>query len=146
MRIISLLLLVCLICQNISAQTTTRPPLTKADYLQKSKSHKITGFVLLGTGFLSSGVGLIVGIASSGSEFVEALGGPESNGMEIGGTLFYAGLAAMAGSIPFFISSSKNKKKASSLSGFLKMENRPLLYQNNLSKLSYPAIGLKITL
>ena len=53
------------------------------------------------------------------------------------------GFVSMLSSVPFFISSGKNKKRAISVSAYLKMNKTPLLVKND--KNSYPAIHLKIT-
>jgi hypothetical protein len=146
MRITTLLLLVCLICQTLSAQTTTIPTLTKADYLQKSKSQNTTAWLLLGGGATSSAIGIIIGFKEATDSFASIFSTEIEEPSSTGTVLFIAGAVTMLSSVPFFIASTNNKKKASNLSGFLKMENRPLLYQNNLSKSAYPAIGIKIIL
>jgi energy-converting hydrogenase Eha subunit H len=54
-----------------------------------------------------------------------------------------SGVVSMLASIPFFVASGKNKKRAISVSGYLKMHKNPLLVKND--KNLYPAIPLKIT-
>ena len=80
---------------------------TKNDYLQKSKSKKTTGIVLLSVG----GAAIIGGIIANGSK-------GENSSFEqdfTGGALIAGGIASSLASIPFFISSGKFKKKAASL-------------------------------
>jgi len=57
-----------------------------------------------------------------------------------------AGVLAAAASIPFFIASGKNKKKARSISTGLKMENVPSLQRASLVNRSYPAVSIKVSL
>lgn len=56
------------------------------------------------------------------------------------------GAATMPGSIPLFIASSGNKRKANSMSAFFKMENRPLLQRSSFTKAAYPVPAFKIKL
>jgi len=105
------------------------------DYLQKSKSQKSGAWVLLSAGVALMGTGLLIGDSKKAS-FDDA-----GTGIVIGGIGFLATL----GSIPTFISSAKNKKKANS-SAFFKMETTPVVQQHTFVKHSFPAIAIKISL
>jgi hypothetical protein len=76
----------------------------KTDYLKKSKNKKAVAWAFLGGGVAVSAIGLTqVIIVGSNSERVD-------NGT--GTVLLAAGLATSLTSIPFFIASKKNKKRA----------------------------------
>jgi len=62
-----------------------------------------------------------------------------------GAVLATVGLLSTVTSIPFFIASGKNKRKASSVSSSFKMENAQLIHGARLVKRSYP-VSLKIGL
>lgn len=117
------------------SQTPTSLEHSKDYYLKKSKNQKTTAWILLGTGTALIGVGLIDGskktTLSEGS----------------GDFWFYAltvGVAADLASIPFFISSSKNKKRAASIT--INNQNILLPQQSSLCLKMQPAITLKINL
>jgi hypothetical protein len=135
-----------LLVQQVIAQSTPEPVLSKADYLQKSKNQNTAAWILLGGGAVMTSVGMAIGI----NEATDALGsiftGEPEEPSSTGSILFFTGAAAMLGSIPLFIASSRNKGKANSLSAFFKIENRPLLQQSSFTKTSYPALGIKINL
>jgi len=59
-------------------------------------------------------------------------------------TLIIAGGVAALGSIPFFLASRKNQRKATSVS--FKMENTIQLYNRNLVCASFPALRVKLSL
>ena len=94
-------------------KTNDSVPVIKTDYLTKSKNQKTAGWVLLGGGTALIGIGFLVG-DSKESTFDDAIG-----------------------SIPLFIASGKNKRKALNMSANFKMEN---------ATNSYPAVAFKIKL
>ena len=128
----------------IQPQTTTATPAVKTDYLKKSKNQNPAAWILLGGGFAFATTGIIVGINGAAEEIIGAFSGEKSNTLEIGAGFFYTGLAAMLGSIPLFIASTRNKRKASAVSTFFKIEKRSFTQQARLVKSGYPAIALKI--
>jgi hypothetical protein len=88
------------------SQTTGAPaPLTRADYLAKSKRQKTTGFILLGAGVT------LIPILAPGNTDLDAVG-----------ILAPAAGVCILGSIPFFIASGKNKKRAMNASAGIEME------------------------
>jgi len=93
-------------------QANPSPVLTKEDYLLKSKKEKTTAIVFAGVGSAMILVGGLVGIDDVGG-IVDPADKDNSN---LSGILVYGGLAVVAVSAPFFISSKKNKKKAAELS------------------------------
>ncbi|MBK8711572.1 MAG: hypothetical protein IPL97_06860 [Niastella sp.] len=89
--------------------------LTKTDYLQKSKKQKTAAWSLLGGGF-ALGVGAIILDVSSDwtkseTPYLVAI---------------YTGCASMIGSIPLFIASARNKRKAMDVSTYFEILQDPL--------------------
>ena len=112
---------------TFSQQTKPTPTLTKQDYLQKSKSQKTTAFILLGIGATA------VAIAAPGNVSFDVL--PV---LVIGG-----GLATL-GSIPLFIASGKNKRKAKQIS--FKMQQTPQLQISRSVNRAFPSLNFKLSL
>ena len=112
-------------------QQTNSSFLTKQDYLQKTKRQKTTAKILLGGGILSFGVGFAT------------IGGKQTHSID-NGIIIIAGTGAMFTSIPFFISASKNKKKAMSMS--LKSQLVPQFQGTGFTYTPLPSLNLKIAL
>jgi hypothetical protein len=108
MKKLILLIILSLLTVNLFSQTQNLK-LTKDDYLQKSKNQKTTGWVLLAGGTTMAVVGIIIGNNSN-------LFDSNNSGFEIGARLLIVGLATDLVSIPFFISSSSNTRKAATFS------------------------------
>lgn len=100
---------------------------TREYYLKKSKSQLIGGLILLGVG------GTTIALVGKGNTSFDEL--PL---LAVGGSL------CLLGSIPLFIASGRNKRKASNATTYLKMEKIPVLQQAGLKFHSYPAISVKI--
>lgn len=141
--IILVAILLILARSAFSQQNNPSPILTKQDYGKKSKQQKTAALL-----FLGAGTGLI-----TTAIIIE----PFYNFRKVGSTLmmppldytyktifFLTGLASMIASIPFFINSSKNKKKAAGVS--FNMEKIQTVQQKSLVVHSYPALSLKINL
>lgn len=140
-----------LLLMAISANLFSQAPdslkaFTSSDYLKKSKNQNNAGWIFLGSGFAVSAAGLIVSTIGVAEEFTGIFTGEESKKFETGAVVFYIGVAAMLTSIPFFITASKNKKRANGISASFKLENRLLVKQGAMIKSSYPALALKINL
>ena len=127
-------LLLILSTTSFSQQTNQAPTVSKQDYLKKSKRQKTAAWILL-----------------SGGTLTTLLGTVESNPNSIAGgdnsrrTIFLiTGLAAIGASIPLFIASSKNKKKAASFS--LNFETAPVLQQSQFIYHSFPAATFTISI
>ena|SRR5437762_5093328 len=108
----------------------------QTDYLQKSKNQKTTAWVLLGGGTVLIGTGFLIGDRKS-SSFNDA-----GTGVIIGGVGFLATL----GSIPLFIASAKNKRKANNASTFFKIETTPAIQHASFVSRYYPSIAVRINL
>jgi len=122
--------------KSFSQQTNHAPSLSKQDYLTKSKKQKTAAWGVLGVGTVM----LIGGGYIAGHETFDNDG--EDEEVVAAGVVAAIGVAAMVGSIPLFIASSRNKRKAMSLSleneKFRSLENCSLVYR------SMPAVSLKI--
>ncbi len=143
-KIIFIAFLLIFSSTSFSQQTSPPASLTKSDYLKKSKKQNTAAWILLGGGFACTTTGLILGINGVTEEIAGIFTGEQSNTFEAGAVLFYTGLASMLGSIPFFIASTNNKRKANNLSASFKIENGSYLYKASMIKTGYPAIAVKI--
>lgn len=116
----------------------------ESDYYKKSKNQKTAAWVLLGTGTAMFVGGMIahVNYVNKNADILAGLGATTTTGEVIAGV----GLLVAGGSIPFFISASKNKKMAKEGSVFIDMENVPLLRGTAFSSQSFPAVGFRIRL
>ena len=101
-------------CIILGQQVTTIPPLSKQDYFAKSKKQKTTGVVLLTSGSILSTVGLAITLSNLSGLFDP--NEPARHNSATADILGYSGLVIAAGSIPFFIASSRNRRKAVTLS------------------------------
>ncbi|MEO7983986.1 MAG: hypothetical protein ABI688_07885, partial [Bacteroidota bacterium] len=97
-----------------------------------------------GVTFVSAGIA--IGFGDVVTQFGNLFTSEPQKTSNTGEILFYTGLAAMAGSIPFFIASSKNKNKAKSVSASIKMEARSIVQQRTIVPAPYPAVSLKFGL
>jgi len=134
MTILSLLLI--LSANLFSQQTTSSPTFNKQDYLQKSKNQKTAAWVLLGGGIVLMGSGFLIGDRKE-SSFSDA-----GTGVVIGGI----GFLATIGSIPLFITSSKNKRRGMNATANLIMEDLSGGRKYSLYHSSYPALTVKLKL
>lgn len=119
-------------------QAKTSQTFSKDFYLQKSKTQKKTAWILLGTGLGIAAVGGIVQLIAE-----DARNG--GWGFDFTGTYIAIGGGVVAlSSIPFFITSSSNKKKAASVA----IGNRNILLPrtNGYSLTAQPTITLNIGL
>jgi len=122
-------------------------PSIQTDYLQKSKNQKTAAFVLLSGGAVLAVVGTAIGVNSWGDEIVSIIDeGEDDKSYVAAGIMMVTGLAAMVGSVPLFIASSRNKKKAHAASASIKLETIPVVYRQGINKLPYPAACIRINL
>ena len=140
-KIIIFSLLLTVSVASFSQQTTTvTPALTKTDYLQKSKKQKTVARILLGGG----GALILTGIIIPKGEVTREAWWSDYKNDGIKSGFVLSGTLAMLGSIPFFIASSKNKKKTLSLS--FKNETVPQFYKQSIVSLPLPSLTLKLNL
>jgi hypothetical protein len=128
------LILLLFIAKGFS-QTTPNTPFTKEDYLQKSKNQKTTGWVFLSAGIAITAVG-VIGFNNTYDDWSD-------NSTDTYGALILSGPLIALGSIPFFISSGSNARKAATLS----LNYQPILIPNqgSLAQSSQPALSVTIT-
>jgi len=125
---------------GFSAQTFGQE-MTKENYLEKSRRQKTTGWILLGGGVAMAVAG---GILFNENFILFGASDAEDNKAGIGGAMFVVGGLAALGSIPLFINSSSNAKKAALIS----FKNQPLnnlRYAGNIPK-SIPSVHISIPL
>ncbi len=115
------------------------PVLSKDYYLKKSKTQKTIGWVMLGGGAAMTTVSYLLLIKQAKDDYFNAI--MTGEGYVI---VMAAGAATALGSIPFFISSAKNARKAATLS----FNNQNILFpqQNTFVLKTQPTLTLKIQL
>ncbi len=118
--------------KDMSANTVDRDAL-----LLKSKKQKTTGWILIGGGAGLTVAGFIIGQKEAIKDPLGFYSGEQTSGA----ALIVIGAASMVGSIPFFIASGKNKRKAE-----LMLKNETFLNPHLNLKNHYAALGLKIHL
>ena len=131
-RIFVFVLLLFLSATSFSQQTNPSQPLSRADYLKKSKNLKTTGWIVFSGGVALITISAITILTNNGSYGV-LLGVP-------------LGVVITIASVPFFNASVRNKEKAKAASAFLKMETTPVIQHTGFVYRSYPAISVKISL
>ena len=113
-------------------QTGPGQSLPQNDYLQKSKKQKTAAWVLLGGGFVLAAGGAALDANSDWSKsetpYLVAIG--------IGG-------ASMLGSIPLFIASGRNKKRAMNASTYFQIRQNPVPANTGLTLHSTPTLSLQ---
>ena len=132
-KLLILLLFVAITLCGISQPLNNTGGRDKTDYLKKSRHQKTAAWILIGGGLFCA----ILGSIQVNSNY----GGTDNSNSH---GLLIIGLAAIGGSIPLFIASSHNKKKAASVG--LKNELLPRVQSGGLVYHNSPALTLKIRL
>lgn len=131
-----ILLGIAMVLMSIYVFSQQKEPvaLTKQDYLQKSKTQKTVGWVLLGGGSLMAVVGAIT--------FNNTYDSDSYAETDAGGFLLLGGIVADLASIPFFIGSAKNARRAASVS----FNNQRILIPgfHSLVAKAQPSVTIKI--
>lgn len=110
---------------------------------KKAKQQNSAAWVVGGTGLGLAAVGLIITSNQVGQDLSNIFNPNYTNSNSKGGEIMaYAGLGAMLGSIPLFIASGKNKRKANLM---LKDEKVSFNPQLNIKE-HFISAGLKINL
>ena len=130
-KVFYLLIAIILSISSAAQLTDSSKALIKQEFLQKSKRQKTTAWILLGTG---------LALDFAGSLWV--VNDPFANGPAV---LVAVGTTSILASIPFFIISAKNKKKAMKVEAFFKMEKAPLL-TDTYSNPAFPSFHIQINL
>lgn len=128
---------------SYSQQTEPSAVLTKQNYLQKSKSQKTVAWILAG-----SGVGLMVaGFATvSEKDAANYLFQVDNSGFNTSVTLFVIGGITTLSSIPFFIASGKNRRKAIAAKVSIDIKRSYGTESFAVKSSAYPALTLKLSL
>ena len=106
------------------------------DYLQKSKRQKSAAFSFLGGGSALIITGLLIGNRKNSSF------GDAATGAIVGGL----GIVSVIGSIPLFIASGKNKRRANAATTFFKIETMQAIKSHLPIRIPFPAILVKFSL
>ncbi len=101
-----LIILLLVLATNVFGQPTTNPAI-KTDYLKKSKKQKNAAWLLLGGGATITIIG--IAIPSHVTDYGNPLNPYDDKYSNDWGAITIPGVLAMAGSIPIFIASEKNK-------------------------------------
>ncbi len=133
-KVITYALLLALPAAGFCQKTNDTVPVVKTDYLVKSKNQKTAAWVLLGGGVALMGAGYLIG-DSKNATFDDA-----GTGVVLGGI----GFLSAVGSIPLFIASGKNKRKAMKATTFIKLETAPSFQKQSFNQTSYPAFSLSV--
>ena len=134
-------LVLTLAFSGFSQQNEPSPTFTKQDYMHKSKKQKTVAWVLLGGGAASVLTGIII---PKGDVVREGAWGNDYENDGIKSTFGVTGFLCMIGSIPFFIASKKNNKRAMSVS--FKNETAPLIQKSSFVYRPVPSVAFKIAL
>jgi hypothetical protein len=141
------MMLLILSTTSFGQQTQLSEKHSRQDYLTKSKHQKTAAWIMLGGGAALATVGVIISSARVYDELGTAFTtGHDDKTFVAGGILAAVGGLSMVGSIPLFIASGKNKRKAMATAFFLEMETMPILHKASTSSLPYLALLLKISL
>ena len=114
------------------------------NYLAKAKKQNTAAWVLLGGGFTFTAAGVIGGSTSVMNEIGARFNDEHDKGYKTSSVFFILGITSMLSSIPFFVASSGNRKKAATV--FFKLEAAPSVTREMLAKNNFPAIGIKLLL
>lgn len=144
-KIILILFLFAFSETSFCQQTDSKGTLSKQDYLLKSKKQNTAAWILFGGGTGLATTGLVMGLADLGKAFGNAyVGGNESVNSDASVAIFLVGIGSMVGSIPLFIASGKNKRRAMAMS--FKIETAPQFQKSSLVQKNTPSLNLKIGL
>ena len=142
-------ILIAFAAVSFAQQSAPKQTLIQTDYLQKSKKQKKTAMIFLGGGAALIVASLVIPQGEPTGYQIDPISGGFYEGHKndgIKGALGLTGVVSMLGSIPFFIASGKNKRKARQASVFINMERAPVLQGMAFSTHSFPAAGVRISL
>ncbi len=132
-KIITCIALLIVANSIYSQQSKSSAPLTKKDYLQKSKHQKTAAWL-----FMGGGLGItVLGLTEHPNNNLYA----DNTGKTVA---IISGLAAIGVGTTLFILATNNKNKANSLS--FRMEKAPAIQQGGFVYHSYPALSFRLNL
>ena len=149
-EIIAFLLVVILGINCFDQQVSRLQSVNETDYLQKSRNQKTAAWLLLGGGIAMTVTGMVIygnalDKAAEDDPFVTVLS-LGTNANPTGAIIATVGSLAAIGSIPLFIASGKNKRRASAVSTSFKMEDMRTIHRAAIVHRPYPAIAIKISM
>ncbi|MBC7830142.1 MAG: hypothetical protein H7122_20525 [Chitinophagaceae bacterium] len=130
--------------QGLAQQTIIA---TGEDYLKKGRKLETTAWVLVGSGVTMITAGTILALNTEWGDldYDDAYHGRQETMKATGSVvLIGAGVIASIGSIPLFVMSAKNKRKAASFS--FSNQQYQHLSQGKISKASLPGITFRLSL
>ena len=98
----------------------------------------------MGLGFAGLVSGIIIDVNHADDNFYSTFTSGKTN--NTGTIIAIAGGCMMVGTIPLFIASAKNKRKANAATTFFKMETVPVIKQHSFVQHTFPAVSIKINL
>jgi hypothetical protein len=134
-KIILFILLLSVSAMSFSQQTNPSQAFTRQDYLKKSNNQKFVAWTLLG--------GAVIALSLAAID-ADVCMGPGCTKNSFPSAAVGIGAVGIAGSIPFFIASAKNKRRAMSVS--FKNETIPQMQKSSFVNKSVPSLTLKINL
>lgn len=133
-KLLSLFCVFVITLHLFAQQGTTRATLTKDDYLKMSKNQKKAGWFLVGGGAALIVTGIAIGDGDNAT-FDDAASG---------GIIAVVGIASALGSIPLFIASGRNKRKAMNMTMNFDIHRTSIASQVGWSHVATPGIAIKI--
>jgi hypothetical protein len=118
----------------LGQQDNSKPPMTSQEYLTKSKEQKTAAWISVGTGTVLLGTGYLVALTAAVDD------GDPTGGL----ILFGAGALMDLISIPLFISSGKNKRRAKEALTYIKIEQGPSGPGYTTLQTAMPAVAVKV--
>ena len=107
------------------------------DYLKKSKNQKTTAWILLGGGAALIGAGYLIDFTAAPGSFDD---------IAKKGAVVAVGAISSIVSIPFFIASAKNKRRAMAATAHLEIQGSPAFQGPTRLNTLFPAASIKISL
>jgi hypothetical protein len=131
---------------SFSQQTNPEKAVTLQDYLKKSKNQKKAGSILLAGGAVLIITGIVIpkGDLTESGACVGSLCDVKYENDGIKSAFFILGSVSALSSIPLFILSKKNRRKATSI-GF-KIENTVQLNKQSFVYTRFPSLRMKVNL
>jgi drug/metabolite transporter (DMT)-like permease len=126
-------ILLLMMTSSFCQQTNIGQSSIQNDYLQKSKRQKTAAWILLGGGFALAVGGAILELSSDWNK-------SETPYLVVIGT----GGASMLASIPLFIASGQNKRKAMNASTYFEIRKNPVLTNSMVVLHATPTLSLKL--
>jgi hypothetical protein len=146
-KMIALSLLLAFGSVSFSQQNIQKLKMTQENYLQKSKKQKKMGWILISAGAAS----FIVSAVIPKGELTGEIGWPclcqdVHQNDNVKAAFGLAGAVSAIASIPFFIVSGKNKRKARAASVFIDTQQHFIVETQLIRNQSFPIVGIKLSL